>query len=177
MDADLASVQDARDCLARAHAAQKHLDFFSQKQVDAICAAMAGAGEREAERLAKLAVEETGMGRVVSKTQKNQLCSRKLWDAIKDMKTAGIIHRDDNRLVYQIGEPMGVVAAIIPTTNPTSTAMFKIIIALKARNAIVVSPHPRAAKCIGETARVLEEAGRAAGAGAARGGGGGTNSG
>lgn len=164
MDSDLASVQNARDLLARAREAQRTLHGQTQQQVDAICAAMAAAGERESEPLARMAVEETGMGRVDSKTLKNLLCTRDLWAAIKGMKTVGIIRRDNEKMVYEIAEPMGVVAAIIPTTNPTSTALFKIIIALKSRNAIVISPHPRAARCIAASARVLGEAALKAGA-------------
>ncbi|MBI2930062.1 MAG: aldehyde dehydrogenase family protein [Planctomycetes bacterium] len=164
MDADLQSVQQARDLVVKARAAQELLNTFTQKQADAICAAKAEAGFREAERLAELAVEETGLGRADSKTFKNVFCTRDLWAAMKDMPTCGIIKRDDRNMVYEIAEPMGVVAAIIPTTNPTSTALYKILIAMKSRNAIVVSPHPRAIRCIAESARVMLEAALKAGA-------------
>ncbi len=164
MDSDLQSVQQARDLVTRARAAQERLSLFTQKQADAVCAAMAEAGFREAERLAKLAVEETQMGRVDSKTFKNTFCTRDLWAAMKDMPTCGIVRRDDKNMVYEIAEPMGVVAAIVPMTNPTSTALYKILIALKSRNAIVVSPHPRAARCIAESCRVMLEAALKAGA-------------
>lgn len=164
MDADLQSIQQARELLSRAKQAQEKLQYFTQKQVDAICAAMADAGFREAERLAKLAVEETQMGRVESKTFKNVFCTRDLWAAMKDMPTCGIIKRDDKNLVYEIAEPMGVVAGIIPTTNPTSTALFKCLIAMKSRNAIVISPHPRAVRCIAESCRIVYEAALKAGA-------------
>jgi acetaldehyde dehydrogenase (acetylating) len=163
MDADLQSIQQARDLVAKAREAQEHLARFTQKQADALCAAIADAGFAASEALAKLAVEETGMGRVDSKTFKNQFCTRDLWAAMKEMRTCGILSRDDRNLVYEIGEPMGVVAAIIPTTNPTSTALYKILIALKSRNAIVISPHPRAVRCIAESARVCAEAGAKAG--------------
>jgi len=164
MDADLQSVQQARDLVTRAYEAQQRLNVFTQKQADAVCAAMADAAFRESERLAKLAVEETGMGRVESKTFKNVFCSRDLWDAMRDMPTCGIVRRDDKNMVYEIAEPMGVVAAIIPTTNPTSTAIYKSMIALKSRNAIVISPHPRAVRCIAEAARVCGDAALKAGA-------------
>ncbi len=163
MDKDLESTQQARDLLAKAKKAQEELSQFSQKEVDAVCAAIAEEGFKQAEFLARLAVEETQLGRVESKKIKNEFCTRNLWDAMREMKTCGIIGRDDKNLVYEIAEPMGTVAAIIPTTNPTSTAIYKIMIALKSRNTIVISPHPRAIKCIGESARVCTEAGLKAG--------------
>ncbi len=163
MDGDLQSIQQARDLLGRAHEAQQQLNHFTQKQVDAICAAMADAGFAASESLATLAVEETGLGRVDSKTFKNQLCTRDLWAAMKEMPTCGIIKRDDRAMVYEIAEPVGVIAAIIPTTNPTSTALYKSLIAVKSRNAIVISPHPRAIRCISESARIVREAGETAG--------------
>ncbi len=149
MDKDLESVQQARDLLAKAKKAQEELGAFTQKEADALCAAIAEEGFKQAEYLAKLAVEETQLGRVESKKVKNEFCTRDLWEVMKDLKTCGIIARDDKNLVYEIGEPMGTVAAIIPTTNPTSTAFYKILIALKSRNTIVISPHPRAIRCIG----------------------------
>jgi acetaldehyde dehydrogenase (acetylating) len=163
MDADLQSIQQARELVGRAREAQELLSRFTQKQADTACAAMADAGFAASESLAKLAVEETGLGRVDSKTFKNQLCTRDLWAAMKEMPTCGIIRRDDRAMVYEIGEPMGVVAAIIPTTNPTSTALYKSLIAIKSRNAIVISPHPRAIRCVSESARVVREAGEKAG--------------
>jgi len=159
MDKDLESVQQARDLLAKARKAQEELGQFSQKEVDTLCAAIAEEGFKEADRLASLAVEETQMGRPDSKKIKNEFCTRDLWAAMKDLKTCGIIRRDDQKLVYEIGEPMGTVAAIVPTTNPTSTALYKILISLKARNTIVISPHPRAVRCIAESARICSEAG------------------
>src|SRR5262245_34673306 len=104
MDSDLQSIQQARDLVAKAYEAQQRLNLFTQKQADAICAAMADAAFRESERLAKLAVEETGMGRVESKTFKNVFCSRDLWDAMRDMPTCGIVRRDDKNMVYEIAE-------------------------------------------------------------------------
>lgn len=158
MDKDLESVQQARDLLAKAKQAQEELSSFTQKDVDTICAAIAEEGFQQSEYLAKLAVEETQLGRVESKKIKNEFCTRQLWEVMKDLKTCGIITRDDKNMVYEIGEPMGTVAAIIPTTNPTSTAFYKILIALKSRNTIVISPHPRAIRCIAETARICTEA-------------------
>lgn len=163
MDKDLESVQQARDLLARAKKAQEELSQFSQKEVDAICAAIAAEAFQQSEYLARLAVEETQLGRVESKKIKNEFCSRDLWAAMKEMRTCGIIARDDKNLVYEIGEPMGTVAAIIPTTNPTSTAIYKILISIKARNTVVISPHPRAIRCIAESARICYEAGLKAG--------------
>jgi acetaldehyde dehydrogenase (acetylating) len=163
MDKDLESVQQARDLLAKARKAQEELNHFSQKDVDSLCAAVADEAFRQSEYLAKLAVEETGLGRVESKKIKNEFCSRDLWAAMKDLQSCGIVRRDDQNLVYEIAEPMGTVAAIIPTTNPTSTAIYKILISLKARNTVVISPHPRAIRCIAESARVCTEAGLKAG--------------
>lgn len=164
MDKDLQALQDVRDCLVRAKAAGKGLEGLSQERIDHICRAMCMAGSREAERLAKLAVEETGMGRAESKVYKNMVATDLLWDSIKDMKTVGVISHDRDSGVVEFAAPMGPVAAIIPTTNPTSTAFYKAIIAIKARNPIVVSPHPRAVGCIAEACRVVGEAAERAGA-------------
>ena len=116
------------------------------------------------EPLARLAVEESGFGNPVGKFQKNRFCTEMLWESLKDLKTVGVVLRDDARRYYQVAEPYGVVLAIVPITNPTSTAMFKILISIKSRNTIVVSPHPRGVRCIGESTRVLAEAARQAGA-------------
>jgi len=164
MDRDLQSIQEARDLLAKAKKAQEILRNFNQEKIDRICSAIATAGFQESERLAKLAVEETKLGRWDSKKIKNEFCTRDLWNVMKDMKTVGVIHRDDEKMVYQIAEPMGVVASIIPTTNPTSTALFKILISLKGRNTTVLSPHPRAVECIAETSKVAYSAALTAGA-------------
>ncbi len=164
MDQDLAALQEVRDCLVRAKKAGEVLARFSQAEVDRICRAMVIAGTREVERLARMTVEETGMGIVESKIQKNHVALALLWKDIRNLQTVGILRRDDAKKVYEIAAPMGTVAAVIPTTNPTSTAMFKCIIALKARNPIVVSPHPRAVKCINEACRVVGEAAVRAGA-------------
>src|SRR5262245_46050898 len=138
MDRDLRSIQQARDMLRQAHEASKKLHKMSQQDVDRIAHAMIQAAKRESRRLATLAVEETGFGKVDDKVVKNWVCTDLLWDSIKDMKTAGFIASYPDRQVYEIAEPMGIVAAIIPCTNPTSTAIYKTTISLKARNAVVV---------------------------------------
>lgn len=161
-DSDLISRQEARDLAEAAHAAFLIYREFSQEQVDAVVAAMAAAGLRESERLARMAVEETGYGRVKDKQAKNVLVSKNLHDYIRGIRTVGVLN--ESASVIEIAEPVGVVAAIVPSTNPTSTVIYKCLIAVKARNAIVVSPHPTARACCIETARVLAEAAEAAGA-------------
>jgi len=158
IDPDLRALQDVRDCAERAARAQAQVAHLSQAEVDRLCEAMAKAGAANAYALAKLAVEETGIGRVHYKILKNLLGSEGTWASIKNEKTCGILSRDEQRGVVEIGTPVGVVAGIVPTTNPTSTALFKAIIAVKGRNAIVISPHPRARRCIGETAEVMRRA-------------------
>ena len=111
-----------------------------------------------------MAVDESGFGVVAGKTIKNIFATEFTWSKIKDMRTAGVINRDEANGIVDIAHPAGTVAAIIPITNPTSTALFKCLIAIKARCSIVVSPHPRGIKCIGESCRVAYEAARAAGA-------------
>jgi acetaldehyde dehydrogenase (acetylating) len=164
LDRDLQSIQEVRDLIARAKAAQKQLAAFSQRQLDDICAAIAADCAAHAEPLAKMAEEETGFGRWQDKTLKNLLGSAITWDSVKDMKTAGVLCEDREKGLMEIGVPMGVVAALIPSTNPTSTAMYKSIISLKAGNSIVISPHPGAKKCIVETVKIIQEAARRAGA-------------
>ncbi len=158
IDPDLRALQDVRDCAERAHRAQHAIAHLSQAEVDRLCEAMAKAGAANAYALARLAVEETGIGRVHYKILKNLLGSEGTWASIKAEKTCGILTRDEQRGVIEIGTPVGVIAGIVPTTNPTSTALFKSIIAVKGRNAIVISPHPRARRCIGEAAEVLRRA-------------------
>src|ERR1044071_2657597 len=136
-DKDLASIAEARALARRAKAAQLVLAEFSQAQVDAIVDAMAAAVTPHAEALARLAVEETGFGVVADKIQKNLFASRQVYEFIKPMKTVGVVNRIDDRKIVEIGEPFGVVAAVVPSTNPTSTAIYKVLIALKARCAIV----------------------------------------
>jgi acetaldehyde dehydrogenase (acetylating) len=163
-DDDLIAIQQVRDLMERAVEAQKVFAEFSQEQVDAVVATLAHAAPADSVRLAQMAHEETGFGNVPDKTIKNQFCCIHLYEAIKDIKTVGILREDRERKIWEVASPMGVVAAIIPSTNPTSTTMFKVLISLKARNAVVISPHPSAKGCIIETARILSEAARAAGA-------------
>jgi acetaldehyde dehydrogenase (acetylating) len=147
-DRDLASVQEARRLAQRAKAAAPRLAEFSQEQIDRIVDAMAPAVRQQAEPLARLAVEETGFGVVADKVQKNLFSAERVYEFIRPMKTVGVIARDEAKKVIEIAEPFGVVAAIVPSTNPTSTAIYKILIALKARCPILISPNQSAAKCI-----------------------------
>jgi acetaldehyde dehydrogenase (acetylating) len=162
-DKDLLSIQQARSLAARAREAQKALAGLTQDETDRIVAAMAAAAEAEAERLARLAHEETGFGNVPDKTRKNLFAARDVHEYVRPLRTVGVLREDPVARVVEIAEPMGVVAAIIPSTNPTSTAINKALISVKARNAVVVSPHPAAEKCIVETIRVMK--GAAVGAG------------
>jgi acetaldehyde dehydrogenase (acetylating) len=163
-DRDLASIHEARQLARQAKQAQLGMAELSQEQIDAIVDAAAAAATPQAEAFARLAVEETGYGVVADKVQKNLFASEKVYRFIRPMKTVGVIGRLEDRKVVEIAEPFGVVAAVVPSTNPTSTAIYKILIALKARCAIVISPHPAAAKCISRVAEVLYEAARRAGA-------------
>ena len=162
-DKDLASIAEARALARRAKLAQATLGEFSQDQIDRIVEAMATAVAPHAEALARLAVEETTFGVVADKIQKNLFAAQRVFEFIKPMKTVGVINRIEDRKIIEIAEPFGVVAAIIPSTNPTSTAIYKILIAIKARCAVVMTPHPSAARCITRTADIMNEAGRRAG--------------
>ena len=163
-DKDLASIAEARALSRAARQAQTALAELSQQQIDTIVAAMADAVTPHAEALARLAVEETGYGVVADKVQKNLFASERVYQFIKPLKTVGVIARHPDRKVVEIAEPFGVVAAVVPSTNPTSTAIYKILISIKARCAIVLSPHPAAVKCITRVAEVMNEAARRAGA-------------
>lgn len=162
-DKDLASIAEARALARRARLAQATLAEFSQEQIDRIVEAMATAVTPHAEALARLAVDETTFGVVNDKIQKNLFASQRVFEFIKPMKTVGVINRIEDRKIIEIAEPFGVVAAVIPSTNPTSTAIYKILIAIKARCAVVLTPHPSAARCITRTADIMYEAGRRAG--------------
>src|SRR5512143_680860 len=164
MDKDLASIQEARDKVQAAHAAWQVWSRAAQQDVDRVCAAMAEAGYQASERLGRLAQEETGYGVPSHKKLKNEFGSRSVWESIRDVKTVGVIHHDPSRRLYEIAWPMGVVAALVPSTNPTSTAFFKCLIAVKPRNAIVVSPPPSAARCTFESVEAMRLAAEAAGA-------------
>ena len=162
-DNDLLSIQEARTLATQARDAQRKFLHATQAEVDRICAAMAQAAADAAVTLGKMASEETGYGVPEHKTLKNLLSSQLLWEAIKDIPTVGVIRSDPQKRTYDIAWPMGVVAALTPSTNPTSTTMFKILISVKAKNGIVVAPHPFAAKCCVETARIMAEAGERVG--------------
>ncbi len=157
MDALMASIE-------RVRAAQKKFSTYSQEQVDKIFKAAAIAANKARLPLAKMAVEETGMGVVEDKVIKNNYAAEYIYNAYKDTKTVGVIERDETFGIMKVAEPIGVIAAVIPTTNPTSTAIFKTLIALKTRNGIIISPHPRAKKSTIEAAKVVLEAAVAAGA-------------
>ncbi|EGW39507.1 acetaldehyde dehydrogenase (acetylating) [Desulfosporosinus sp. OT] len=164
LDRDLCSLQEARNLIRAARKAQEALMNFTQEQVDHIIDVMREAGEANAARLAMMAVSETGMGNYNDKCFKNYFASRTLYESIKDMKTVGIIREDNKQKIWEIAEPVGVIAGIIPTTNPTSTVIYKAMIALKSRNAIVFSPHPSAVRCTNEAAKLMHQAAVAAGA-------------
>jgi len=154
-DRDLISIQEARQAVERAAEAQKKFAAFSQTQVDAVVEACAAAATEAGESLARLAVEETGYGNVPDKIIKNRLASLDVPRAIRGMKTVGIISEDREKGILEIGEPVGVIAAVIPSTNPTSTTIYKTLISLKSRNGVVLSPHPTAMRCICEAVGVL----------------------
>ncbi len=163
-DRDLASIAEARELARRAKQASLQLAEFSQEKIDAVVDAIAAAATPNAEAFARLAVEETGYGVVEDKIQKNLFASEKVYQFIRPMKTVGVIARDEAKRVVEIAEPFGVVAAVVPSTNPTSTAIYKILISLKARCSVVLSPHPAAVRCITRVAEVLNEAAVRAGA-------------
>jgi len=158
------SMESLEALLSRVRTAQKIFSGYTQEQVDKIFLAAAMAANRERIRLAKLAVEETGMGVVEDKVIKNHYAAEYIYNAYKNVKTCGVIEEDKSYGIKRIAEPVGLIAAIIPTTNPTSTAIFKTLIALKTRNAIVLSPHPRAKNCTIEAAKVVLKAAVEAGA-------------
>ena len=157
VDKDLVSVQQARDLVEAAYQAQTEVARFDQAKIDRICETMAKAALRESARLGALAVEETGYGVPADKQEKNRFAAEDVWNYFRGLRTVGVV--SESKDVVEIASPRGVVAGIIPSTNPTSTAIFKVLIAIKSRNAIVLSPHPSAARCINETVRVMREAG------------------
>lgn len=157
-DKDLVSVQETRNLLLEAEKAQQELARMDQDQIDRIVKAISDAGAAHAEELAKAAQQETGFGKWQDKVIKNMFAARVVYDAVKKEKTVGILHEDKERKVWDIGTPVGVIAGIVPSTNPTSTVIYKAMIALKGGNAIVFSPHPGAKKCILETVRIISQA-------------------
>lgn len=164
MDKDLQSIQEVRDLVQKAKQAQSILAEYSQFEVDRLVALMAEYGYRASRELAELAHEESGFGSVESKVEKNIFATRDVYRYIKDIPTVGFIHSDPERGVYEVATPMGIVAAVIPITNPTSTALFKILIAIKARCTIILSPHPKGVKCTLQAASVMQKAAQAIGA-------------
>ena len=158
------SLESLQAKLAKVREAQAKYATYTQEQVDAIFRAAALAANAQRIPLAKMAVEETGMGVVEDKVIKNNYAAEYIYNAYKNAKTCGVVE-DDKAFGYKVvAEPLGVLAAVIPTTNPTSTAIFKALIALKTRNAIIISPHPRAKKCTIEAARIVLNAAVKAGA-------------
>lgn len=164
LDRDLCSLQEVRNLVRAARKAQDVLMNFTQEQVNKIIDMMREAGEANAARLAMMAVSETGMGNYKDKCFKNYFASRNVYDFIKPMKTVGVIREDYEKKLWEIAEPVGVIAGVVPTTNPTSTVIYKAMIALKSRNAIVFSPHPSAVSCTNEAAKIMYRAAVAAGA-------------
>lgn len=158
------NIEALRRALCRIREAQRIFSTYTQDQVDRIFLAAAAAANRERIPLAKLAAEETGMGVMEDKVIKNHYASEYIYNAYKDVRTCGVIEEDREYGITRIAEPIGVIAAVIPTTNPTSTAIFKTLIALKTRNGIIVSPHPRARRSTIAAAKVMLEAAVRAGA-------------
>ncbi len=163
-DHDLLSIQEARDLADAAYQAQLIWKHATQEEVDRVCAAMAHAAFAASALLGQMAHDETGFGIAAHKKLKNELGSRVVWESIKGIKTVGVIHHDPQRKIYDIAWPVGVIAALVPSTNPTSTAMYKSIASVKARDAIIIAPHPSAARCTYETTRIMQEAAEKAGA-------------
>ena len=153
-DKDLSAQQEARDAVEAAHGAFLSLRGFSQQKVDSICESMASAALRESARLGEMAASETGFGVADDKREKNRFAAEDVWNHFRDLKTVGVVGEAES--IVEIASPRGVVAAIIPSTNPTSTTIFKIIISIKSRNSVVISPHPAAAKSIAETAAIMK---------------------
>lgn len=163
MDQDLASRQEARELGRRAEEAQKTLRTFSQEKLDAIVQAVSRAFLASAGELGRMACEETGFGNPQDKEIKNRFAAERVWEAIRDQRTVGILREDPAQKVWDVGVPVGVIAAIVPSTNPTSTVCYKAMIALKAGCAIVFSPHPAAAKCTRRSVEIVAQAAEAAG--------------
>lgn len=161
VDKDLLSIQEARALVRAARKAQPEFAQLSQERVDAVVKAVAEAAAAQAEALARMAVEETGFGRPEDKKIKNLLASEKVYACIKDMKTVGVLNANPATKVVEIAVPVGVIIGIVPSTNPTSTTIYKALISLKAGNAIVFTPHPSARTCIARTVEIIQSALRA----------------
>ena len=163
-DLDLRSIQEARDLARKGAAAAKQVAGYTSEQIDRILKSMVEAAREHAACLGKMAVEETGFGKALDKAYKNHAASVLLYEDIKDMKTVGIISEDPEKKILEVAAPAGLIMGIVPSTNPTSTVIYKSMIAIKAGNAIVFSPHPSAAKCTLKAAEVMREAAIKAGA-------------
>ncbi len=163
MDRDLASRQEAREKAQQAERAQRLLAKFPQEKLDAICEAVSHAFAQNAAELGRLACEETGFGNPKDKEQKNLFASQRVWETIKSMKTVGLLQKDDQRKIWEIGVPAGVIAGIVPSTNPTSTVCYKALIALKSGCAMVFSPHPAALQCTRKACEVVARAAEGSG--------------
>ncbi|MBQ7953293.1 MAG: aldehyde dehydrogenase family protein, partial [Clostridia bacterium] len=157
-DKDLASLQQVRNLLHNANEAKKQMAKMSQQQLDKIVEAIAKSGEENAERLAKLAADETGFGKWQDKKIKNLFASKNVYDAIKNLKTVGLIKTDEEKGIREYACPVGVIGALVPSTNPTSTVIYKSMIAIKSGNPIIFSPHPKALNCILETIKIIYKA-------------------
>ncbi len=162
-DDDLRSVQEARRLAIACRSAQREFASASQADVDRICAAMSDAVFRDAARLGQLAHEETGYGVAEHKRIKIEFASRTVWESIRDIPTVGVLRRDPDRGVVEIGWPVGVIVGLCPSTNPNSTAVYKVLISVKARNGCIIAPHPSGKGCTYEAVRLMIEAGERAG--------------
>ncbi|NMM63800.1 acetaldehyde dehydrogenase (acetylating) [Clostridium sp. P21] len=158
IDKDLISIQEVRSLVSKAKEAQKILAAMSQEQINKIVKAISDAGAKNAEKLARMAEEETGFGKWRDKIIKNTFASKSVYEYIKDMKTVGIINEDREKKIAEIAVPVGVVAGLVPSTNPTSTVIYKAMISVKGGNSIVFSPHPNAKNCILETIKIISKA-------------------
>lgn len=163
-DKDLYSIQEARNIARLGKVASNKIADYTEEQIDKILCNMVRVAEENAACLAQMAVEETGFGKVQDKTFKNHLAATVLYDSMKDMKTIGVIREDEKNKLIEIAEPVGLVMGIVPSTNPTSTAIFKAMISIKSRNAVVFSPHPTAAKCTIKAVQLMNDAAVEAGA-------------
>ncbi|MEJ8553334.1 acetaldehyde dehydrogenase (acetylating) [Tepidibacter sp. Z1-5] len=158
LDRDLKSIQEARDLIEKAKNDQRILARMNQDQIDKICEAICKCGIENSKELAKMAIDETGFGIYEDKIIKNIFASKTVFEYIKNMKTVGIINNDKCNKVVEVAVPVGIIAALIPSTNPTSTVIYKALISLKSANSIIFSPHPGAKKCIVETVSRIKEA-------------------
>lgn len=164
LDQDLQARQEARSLAKRAERAQEQLRRLTQEQLDRIVEAVAAAFAESAGELGTLAARETGFGNPEDKKTKNLFASQRVWEAVKDMRAVGILREDREKKLWEIGVPVGVIAAVVPSTNPTSTVCYKAMIALKSGNAVVFSPHPKAIGCTRRAVEIVERAARGAGA-------------